>query len=357
MLDTCLRGANHDVREGMALEGALARCPRAHTVRADEGAYHRVWEKVVETLLPHTPLLEDDGPGHAYLDARGLGKRESEEAWCRTVSKAVYGRGGLRPRMGVAGGKFAARMAAASCADGRWHVVEGADADYLAPLPVEGLPLSREALRRLRLLGIDTMGAFARLSPTAVAGQFGPQSLRAHRWARGEDRRPLVGRRRRRLEVDCSLNFPENRREPLVQRLLAESAEALEEIRRHHLSVGRVILGVQLDDGRELEGSRWVGKPLGREDLADVLRYLLHGLRGREGNQGVVAVHLTLKGLEPTRRGQLGLFDRAPSRLKLRENLSELRRKYATCHMCRPLALANDIPLVGARYALEELTP
>jgi hypothetical protein len=199
------------------------------------------------------------------------------------------------------------------------------------------------------------MGAFARLSRTAVAQQFGPQSLRAHRWARGEDRRPLVGSRRRRLEVACPLDFPENRREPLVQRVLAKSEEALEEIRRHHLSVGRVILGVRLDDGRELEGSRWVGNPLGREGLADVLRYLLCGLRGEEGHQGVVAVHLTLKGLEPTRRGQLGLFDRASSRLRLQENLSELRQKYATCHMCRPLALEDDLPLIGARYALEEL--
>lgn len=339
----------------MALERALTHCPRAHAVQADEGTYQRAWEEVVEALLTHTPLLEDDGPGRAYLDARGLGQRENEGAWCRTVSRAVYGKGGIRPRLGVAGGKFAARMAAASCADGRWHVVEGEDADYLAPLPVEGLPLSKETLRRLRLLGMETMGAFARLSRTAVAGQFGPQSLRAHRWARGEDRRPLVGRRRRRLEVDCFLDFPENRREPLVQRVLAESAAALEEIRRHHLSVGRVILGVQLDDGRELEGSRWVGNPLGREDLADVLRYLLRGLRGEEGSRGVVAVHLTLGGLEPTRRGQLGLFDRTPSHLKLRENLSELHRKYATCHMCRPLALADDLPLVGARYALEEL--
>ncbi len=340
----------------MPLERALARCPRAHTVRADRGAYQRAWEGVVETLLTHTPLLEDDAPGRAYLDVRGLGNHgHGEAAWCRAVSRAVYGEGGLRPRLGLAGSKFAARMAAASCEDGRWHVVEGGDEDYLAPLPVEGLPLSEEALRRLRLLGIETMGAFAGLSRTAVVQQFGPQSLRAHRWARGEDERSLVGRRRRRLEVDCPLDFPENRREPLVQWVLAESAGALEAVHRHHLSVGRVVLGVQLDGGRKLEGSRWVGKPLGREGLAEVLRYLLHGLRGKGENQGVVGVRLTLKGLEPTARGQLGLFDRAPSRLKLQENLSELRHKYATCHICHPLALEEDLPLTEERYILEEL--
>lgn len=356
VLDTCLRGVNLGIREGMALERALARCPRAQTIRADEGTYQRVWEGIAEALLAHTPLLEDDGPGRAYLDVQGLGRRGDEETWCRDVSRAIYGKGGLRPRLGLAGGKFAARMAAASCGDGRWHVVEGEDGDYLAPLPVEELPLSRETLRRLRLLGMETMGDFAGLSRTAVVQQFGPQSLRAYCWAKGEDRRALVGRRRRRLEVDCALDFPENRREALIRRVLAEGAVALEEIRRYHLSVDRVILRVRLDDGREMEGSRWVGSPLGREDLADVLHYLLCDLRG-EGHRGVVGVHLTLRGLEPTARGQMGLFDRASGRLKLRENLSELHEKYATCRMCRPLALEDDLPLAGTRYALEEVAP
>jgi hypothetical protein len=98
-----------------------------------------------------------------YLDARGIVPRyESETAWVDAIlAEAAI----LHPApayLGLAGGKFAAQVAAQTTPDqAPCQIVNVPDAAFLAPLPIGYLPLSEEAQRRLRLLGLRTIGAFA----------------------------------------------------------------------------------------------------------------------------------------------------------------------------------------------------
>src|SRR5207245_671838 len=100
----------------------------------------------------------------------------------------------LEARIGVAPGKFVARVAAERVMDGAIEIVADAAA-YLAPLTVALLPLTPGALDRLKLLGIATIGEFARLPADALPRRFGREAPLAHRIARGGDDTPLVPRR------------------------------------------------------------------------------------------------------------------------------------------------------------------
>jgi hypothetical protein len=107
----------------------------------------------------------------------------------------LHRRLGFMASVGVAGGKFAARVAAWTTRPGLAKVVPLCDeATFLARLSVDHLPASDSMRWRLRLLGLDTIGDIARLPLGAFQAQFGPEGKRCWELASGIDNEPLVPR-------------------------------------------------------------------------------------------------------------------------------------------------------------------
>ncbi len=63
---------------------------------------------------------------------------------------------------------------------------------FLAPLPVEELPLEAEHLERLDLLGLRTLGQVAAIGPRRLESQLGKVGQEAVLLARGEEPRRLT---------------------------------------------------------------------------------------------------------------------------------------------------------------------
>jgi DNA polymerase-4 len=88
----------------------------------------------------------------------------------------------------VAGSRFVARLAARASHPGRIRRVRsGEEAVFLAPLPLDVLPVDPAVTARLAAFGLDCLGAVAGLGPADLQRQFGPDGLRLYRLARGED--------------------------------------------------------------------------------------------------------------------------------------------------------------------------
>jgi len=356
VLGSCDRGAALGVRAGDPLHQALARCPQAQVVPADRALYREVWEGILVALKRHSPLVEDVTWGQAYLDAGGMAALYgSEQSWCQSLRDEVRHCASLRALLGVARTRFAAWVAARSSSlDEGYAMVSQDDGAYLSPLSVDWLPSSDEVRRRLHLLGIPTLGQFGALPASAVAEQFGAENLRFHKWARGEDDRPLTGSRRQVWEAHLEFEAPETRLEALLEGLLAVSGEALEEMRRCATSVRRVKLRVQLAEGQSWERSVSVGDVLGPQKLRAALANLLARLGG-EGS-GVDAIHLALIGLEPGKGRQLNLFAHQ-DHLHMEETLANLVRKHPSACVMRARRMDSGSPLVEYRYALLECRP
>ena len=186
--------AAHDVVAGMALEQALARCPYAAIVEANEPAYREVWERMLDRLEQRSPVVEDAELGLAYVELRGLEQLYGDEP---ELLKAVLGAvpQTYRPRLGVAEGKFPAFAAALHAEACRAVRVPENAAAFLAPLPVMFLPASWKIKERLLGFGLDVMGSIARLPFNAMQGEFGREGARLCRLANGRDDAPWVPRR------------------------------------------------------------------------------------------------------------------------------------------------------------------
>jgi protein ImuB len=148
-------------------------------------------QALIEVALAHSPRVEEAGPGLVYLDAAGLeglfgGERQLGESLCA----AAVARG-LNMRVGIAGSRLGARVAARS-GDGVTIVQRGGDAVFLAPAPLALLDLSEEMAARLDRWGIRTLGELTALPSPALFERLGSEGPRLQRLARGEDLRPLI---------------------------------------------------------------------------------------------------------------------------------------------------------------------
>jgi len=196
------------VRPGMRLGEALATCPTLILVDPDPAAAEREWEGILRRLEDVGIAVDSAQPGTVFFETRGVerlyGGVES------ALRKALAAVGSVwDPCAGAADRRFAALAAANVARPGQILVVsDDAIRDFLAPLPLDLLPLAEPRQQELRELGVRRLGELAGLPGGAVAERLGPDGRRAWSLARGGERRRVRGRRPP-AELVERLEFPE----------------------------------------------------------------------------------------------------------------------------------------------------
>ena len=176
------------IRVGMRRREAEAICPTVATIEHDPGAEMARFERVavaVETLIPRIEVVI---PGLILAPVTGAVRYfGGEGALVDRVVKEIDVVAGPGFRIGLAAGPFAARRAADMATDDDPVFRVDDDDAFRASLDVAALD-SEDMAAVFRWLGITTLGELAALPREAVVSRFGPDGLRAHRLATGEDR-------------------------------------------------------------------------------------------------------------------------------------------------------------------------
>jgi DNA polymerase-4 len=182
------------VRAGQPLRQAQQLCPQAAFVPLDAGAVARLRGEICSALHQLSTVVEV-GEDSAFCDLSGRHAMHGDEAaWATAVARelaamlAGAGSAAGLPKVGVAGSRFVARMAARQSGPGRIRRVRpGEEPAFLAPLPLEVLPIEPAIAARLAAFGLDCLGAVASLSPADLQRQFGPDGLHIFKLVRGQD--------------------------------------------------------------------------------------------------------------------------------------------------------------------------
>jgi len=224
------------VRPGMRLSEALATCPQLELVEQDPASAEQAWEEILRRLEDAGFAVEPDSPGVVYFDTRGV---ERLYGGLEPALKRALAAVGTTwdPRVGAAERRFAALAAASVARAGQALIVSNDRASsFLAPLPLELLPLDQDRYAELEELGVRTIGQLAGLPGGAVAERLGPVGRRAWSLAGGEEPgERKVAPRRPAVALHETLEFPEAvgneltlRRglAVLLERLLARSERA-----------------------------------------------------------------------------------------------------------------------------------
>jgi DNA polymerase-4 len=359
--------AQGGVRPGMSLRLAHLLTPDSHFMPADPSRYLDASGEVVDVLVDFSPLVEPEElwqpetqqtaggqhlPARYYMDLDSLPIGEAlplVQEMGRTVRQETK----LIPAIGLAEQRLAAQVAATLARPNHAKTVPvGEEAAFLADRPITFLPLDKETARRLRLLGIRTMGQLAALPPTAVQTQFGTAAVALQKFVRGEADTPLQPHQPEQKE-QVTYHFPS----PIIDRgametIIGRAAVTLaNKLQAAGLSGQTLHLAWELERDT-LEQSLTLRAPASTsETLAAALRELLHQANH---NGGVERLTVSLSALTVAAAEQLTLF--APSLHGSTQSLDSAITKHGRC-LYRPKRLDNYHPLPERRFQWQEMVP
>jgi protein ImuB len=342
------------VRQGLTLVQARTLCPKL-VARARDGDCERAaQEALLEVAERFSPRVEDAGEGTAYLDVDGVERHypgpSPELDLGRSLMRAADA-AGLPARVGIASSKLAARVAA-GLPEPPVVVPAGEEAAFLAPLPLHRLCPEVEVTETLERWGVRSVGDFARLPASRVAGRLGRTGRELHATARGIDPRPLIPREPSPVfHEGMSLEWPLVSLEPF----LFVGRAALDRLCQRLESRGFACIRLGLELRLEPDGhqSRSIDLPAPTRDVKTLLTLVRLDLEARPPGAPVAGFTFLAHPDRP-REAQLSLY--GPAALSPDKLATTLARLFA---LLGPDRVGSPRPVDGhrpERFALVELS-
>lgn len=265
------------------------------------------------------PMFELTAPGTVVFDISGLGRLYGSP---RQIAESIAKRAGAGANVAVAENVETAIMAARNF--NGVTVIRGNDAEVLAPLGIEALPLSPEMWETLDSWGIRSLSDFANLPPLGIAERLGPEGLNLQDLARGAMERPLrIHKPVIPYEDRIELEHPVELLEPLlflIARILNDLCARLES---QALAASEITIRLELEN--KTEHTRTIRLPLPTRDSRAILKLLQLDLEAHPPASPMMAVSLMLKAVQP-RRVQNDIFlPPTPEPDKLELTLTRIR--------------------------------
>ena len=179
------------VSKGMPLQQALSRSGDVQLIQANESYYQREFNSLINVILQSVPDLEQGELGRLYVDLKGLECMYGDET--RLITKLLEAIPiNLRPRVGIADGKFPAYISAILAKAGEVKKPPQDVREFLGDQPLRVLPARWRTKKRLHMLGFRTIGEVAALGIGPLQAQFGKEGYRIWELANGTDTSPLI---------------------------------------------------------------------------------------------------------------------------------------------------------------------
>ncbi|TDE33774.1 DNA polymerase IV [Actinomadura sp. 6K520] len=227
----------YGVHSGLPLRTAARRCPDAVFLPVDSDLYEDVSERVMATLREFGLVVEVLGWDEAFLAVDG-----DPEALARRIRDRVRAATGLECTVGIGENKLQAKLATGfGKPAGIFRLTGETWFEVLGDRPADALwGIGAKTAKRLRGLGIGTVGELAAADPDVLAAELGPTT---GPWlvllAQGRDHSP----------VSDAPHVPRSRgRETTYQHDLDD----WQDVRREVARLARRVAHDVADDGRDI---------------------------------------------------------------------------------------------------------
>ncbi len=253
----CSRAAwDMGLRPGMSAPQARALAPDVKIVSSDPTLYQRALEALAESLMVHSLSIDIGGEGVSAKQANiaiylRVPKKTSGESFARALLHQLD-RQGYKGRIGISDNRFTSWVAAQNArttksgelfATEHCIVPRGGSAAFLAPHPIDLLPLSNDVQHMLETLGIQTLGDFASLPPPSVGRRWNAEGIDFQSLAQGEGPTLLQSFSPHHLIAESiDLEHEVNSTEALAFSLRPLADRACDRLRGRSMAVGRAVL-------------------------------------------------------------------------------------------------------------------
>ena len=184
----------YQIQTGEPIVAAVRKCPNLTIVQPNFGVYVKYSKAFIEILKEYTPKVEQYSIDEAFMDMTGTeGLYGDMVQLAHTIKDRIYRELGFTVNIGVAKNKLLAKMAGDFKKPNLVHTLFPNEiAAKMWPLPVRELFfVGKSTERKLKLLGIKTIGDLAHADPKLLKLHLKKQGEVIYRYANGIDDRAV----------------------------------------------------------------------------------------------------------------------------------------------------------------------
>jgi DNA polymerase-4 len=182
------------VRSAMPTRVAKRLCPELIIVRGDMESYSRFSHLVTEIIRSETPVFEKSSIDEFYIDMTGMDKFFGVTRHIQELRIKIIRESGLSISHALASNKLISKVATNECKpNGQLEVKRGNEKIFLAPLPIEKLPMvGNQTAGLLRSIGVDTISSLSQIPIETMVRLLGKNGTDLWRKAQGIDESPVI---------------------------------------------------------------------------------------------------------------------------------------------------------------------
>ena len=182
------------VHSAMPMYLALQLCPDATVISGDMELYSRHSQLVTEVIADRAPLFEKSSVDEFYIDATGMDRFFGTFRWARELRSHIMKETGLPISMALSANKMVSKVATGEFKpNAEKQIPAGTEQDFLAPLPVEKLPMvGKQTASFLYDMGVRTVSTLREMPVKYLTHAFGRNGIVLWKRANGIDDTPVV---------------------------------------------------------------------------------------------------------------------------------------------------------------------
>ncbi len=300
------------VRPGMPEPEARALFPKGSFAVVDRVVAEEAFAKVLNLLESFSPTFQALGIGSALLDLGVIPDLERVQQEAKGLITGLERKSGHVASLGLAEGRFAANVAARLAGPGQAIIVPAGDeAIFLQGQPVACLPVNHEILRRLDLLGIETIGDLAKLPEDDLVNLFGDEGCLMAALARGQDETLVAAERLiEALSGNIDFDFPLEGGELILGEVVQILEGLCDRLREKHQMATRIRVTIGVMGHEKVSISLHLASP--SHDAARIIQPLRDRLASLSLPGPIATLEVALEGFVDSHARQLTLASLLP---------------------------------------------
>ena len=182
------------VHSAMPMRLARRLCPQAIIISGDYEDYSKFSGMVTEIIEEKAPVYEKSSIDEFYLDLTGMDKFFGCYQWAQELRETIIKETGLPISFAVSVNKLVSKIGTGLAKpNGHKDVPAGTEKPFIAPLPVQKIPMVGEkTLRQLVSMGVRTISTLREMPLRLLEREFGKNGISLWEKANALDETPVI---------------------------------------------------------------------------------------------------------------------------------------------------------------------
>ena len=192
---SCSYEARHfGVHSAMPMKLAKRLCPQATILSGDMDSYSKFSRIVTQIIAGKVPQFEKASVDEFYIDMTGMDKFFGCSQYTGEIKKAITTETGLPISYALSANKLVSKVGTGEAKpNGQLEIPFGNEKNFLAPLPVEKLPMVGPKTAQLfRQMGVRTIQTLSEIPVEMLGNLMGKNGIELWRRANGIDETPVI---------------------------------------------------------------------------------------------------------------------------------------------------------------------